>query len=111
MKLKQDTLILGEDDDKLKNFGLHKDEKFILEEQDIEGDFRNLMGEISNTGSCVKNGLSKCTPQDKFLASESLLSLKEVRFSKQEFSTDKHVSNIKYHHLGSRNNNLFLSVQ
>lgn len=36
MRLKQDEPILRENDNISENFGLHKNEEFILEEQDIE---------------------------------------------------------------------------
>ncbi len=65
------------------------------------------MGKSSDTRSCVKDSLSRCTPQDGLLASELSSSLKEVRFSKQEFSAGISVSDIKYHYSGSQNNNSF----
>ena len=51
--------------------------------------------------------MSGHTPQDGLLANELSTSLREFRFSKQEFPTSKPVSNIKYPHLGFQNNNLF----
>ena len=41
------------------------------------------------------------------LRSESSSSLKEVRFNKHEFPTGIPVSNIKYDHPGSQNDNVF----
>ena len=70
-----------EDDDVSENFGPHKDEEFILEEQEMEGDHRDLVGESSDTGSCARDGLSGYTPQAGLLASELSSSLREVRFS------------------------------
>ncbi len=81
MQPKQDMPIPGEDDNTSDNFGLYEDEEFILEEQDIESDYRNLVGESSDTGSHARDGLSRRTPQDGLLASESSSSLREVRFS------------------------------
>ncbi len=68
---KQDTPILGEDDNVSGNLGPYKDEQFIPEEQDIEGDHRNLIGESSDTESRAKEGLSGRTPQARLLGSES----------------------------------------
>ena len=107
MQSEQNTLIPGKDDDASENFGPHKDEESILKEQKIEGDHRDLVGESLDTGSRAKDGLSRHTPQTGLLASESSSSLREVRFSEQEFPAGKPVSNIKYHHLGSQNNNPF----
>ncbi len=109
MQLKQNIPILGEDDNISENFGLHEDKEFILEEQDIKGDHRNLVDKSSGTGSYVRDSLSRYTPQDRLLASESLLSLREVKFSKQEFSVGKPVSDIKYHHPSFQSNNTFHS--
>ncbi len=89
------------------NFGLYEDEESIIEEQDIKGDHSNLVGESSDTGSHARDGLSGRTPQDRLLASESSSPLKEIRFSEQEFPAGIPVSDIKYHHLSSQNNNLF----
>ncbi len=107
MQPKQDTPISEEDENILDNFGLYEDEESILEEQDIEEDHRNLVSKSSDTRSYVKDGLSRRTPQDGLLTSESSSSLREVRFSEQEFSAGIPVSDIKYHHLGSQNNNPF----
>lgn len=82
MQPKQDTLILGEDDNTSENVGFYEDEKSTLEEQDIEEDHRNLVGKSSDTESCVRDDLSEHTPQDGIFASELLSSFKEVRFSK-----------------------------
>ena len=105
MQPEQDMLILGEDNNVSENFGPHKDDK--SEEQDIEGDHRNLVGKRSDIESHVKDGLLGRTPQDGLLANKLSASLKEVRFSKQEFLTSKPVSDIKYPHFASQNNNPF----
>ena len=68
-----------------------------------------MVGKSSDTRSCARDNLSGCTLQDGLFASESSSSLKKVRFSEQEFPTGKSVSDIKYHHQGSQNNNLFHS--
>ncbi len=80
-----------------------------MEEQDIEGDHRNLVGKRSDTRSHTRDCLSGRTPQNGLLVSESSSFLREVRFSEQEFPTGIPVSNIKYHHPGFQNNNLFHS--
>ncbi len=64
---KQDTPILREDDNVSGNFEPHDDEESTLEEQDIEGDHRYLVGESSDTRSRARNGLSERTPQARLL--------------------------------------------
>ncbi len=59
---KQDMPIPGEDENTSDNFGLYEDEESILEEQDIEGDHRNSVGESSDTRSHARDGLSGRTP-------------------------------------------------
>ncbi len=80
--------------------GTHEDEQSTLEEPDMEDDFRNLVGESSDTRSRARDGLSGRTPLARLFGSESSSSLKEVRFSDQEFSTGIPISNIKYNHPG-----------
>ena len=101
MQPKQNTPIPGEDNNASKSFGLYKDDKSTLEEQDIEKDHTNLVGKSLGTGSYARDGLSRCTPQDGLFASESLLFLRKIRFSEQVFPSGKPVLNIKYYHLGS----------
>lgn len=55
----------------------------------------------SSDNKSIKNRLPRCTFEDELLISESTSSLNEVRFSKQEFSASKPLSNIKYHYPGS----------
>ena len=74
-------LMSGEDDDVSENFVPHKDEKSTLKEQEMEGDYRDLVGKSSDTGSRARDGLSRHTSQAWLLASESSSSLREVRFS------------------------------
>ncbi len=107
MQPKQDTPILGEDDNVSGNLEPHEDEESTLTEQDIERDHRNLVGESSDIGSRAKNGLLGRTPQAELFGSDSSLSLREVRFSDQEFAASTPVSNIKYNHPGFQNDNLF----
>ena len=94
----------GEDDNASDNFGPYEDEGSIPEAQDIEGDHRDLVGESSDTRSRTR---ARRTLQDGLFGSESSSSLREVRFSEQEFPTGTPVSNIKYDHPGSQNDNLF----
>lgn len=103
----QDILIPRKNNNASKNFRLYKNEKSILKEQEIERDHRNLVGKCLDIRKRTKNSLSGCTSQDGFFASESLTSLKEVKFSKQVFLAGKSVLNIKYHFPGFQNNNLF----
>ena len=104
MQPEQDMPMPGEDDNASDNFGPYEDERSTPEAQDIEGDHRDLVGESSDTGSRARAGH---TPQDGLLGSESSSSLTEVRFSEQEFPAGTPISNIKYDHPRSQNDNLF----
>ncbi len=107
MQPEQNTPIPGKDDNTSGNFGLYEDEKSTLEEQDIKADYRNLVSESSDIGSHARDGLSRHTPQARLLGSESSSSLREVRFSDQEFAASTPIFNIKYNHPGFQNNNPF----
>ena len=85
IQLKQNTPILGEEDNVSKNFGLHKDEESILEQQDIQRDHTNLVKKSSDTRSRARDNLSGLTPHKRLFTSESLSFLKKIRFSEQEF--------------------------
>lgn len=98
---------MGKDNYASENFGPHEDEKFTLEEQNIEWDYRNLVGESLDTGSYVRDNLLGHTSQNGLLTSELLSSLRKIRLSKQEFPTGKPISDIKNHHSGSQNDNPF----
>ena len=106
-KQPEDTSISEEDDNASENFWPHEDDESILEEQDIENHERNLVGKRLDTGNHARDSLLGRTPQDGLFASESSSFLREIRFSKHEFPAGKAVSDIKYHHPGSLNNNLF----
>lgn len=43
----------------LKYFRLYKDEKYTLNKQNIEKDYRNLICKSLDIKSCIKNNLSK----------------------------------------------------
>ena len=86
--------ILREDDNILENFGSNEDWESILKKPDFEKDHTNLVGKNLNIGSYTRNGLLGRISLNKLLVSESSLSWKEVRFSKQEFSTGKSISDI-----------------
>ena len=96
--------IFGEDDNASDNFGSYKNEDSIPKTQDIKRDHRDLVGKSSDTESRARVGH---TPQNRLLGSELSSSLREVKFSEQEFLTSTPVSNIKYDHPGSQNDNLF----
>lgn len=102
MHLEQDMPMSGKNDNTLENFDLHKNDNSILKKQDIERDNKDLVGKDMTTRSHARDGLLGQTPQDGLLISE-LSSLREVKFNKQEFSTGKPGSDIKYHYLGSDN--------
>lgn len=101
MQPKQDISISGKNENISENFGFYKNEKSLLEEQDIEKDHRNLIGKRLDIENYAFNSLSEYISQDKLFASELLLFLRDVRFSKQEFFIDISVSDIKYHHPAS----------
>ncbi len=79
--------------------------KSRLEEQDIKVDQTNLVGESLNTGSRTKDDLSRRTPQAGLFGSKSSSSLRENRFSDQEFATGISISNLKYNHPEFQTNN------
>ncbi len=66
-----------------------------MEEQDIKGDHTNLVGKSLDTESCASDGLLRRTPQAGLLGSVSLSSLREVKFSDQEFAASTPIFNIK----------------
>ena len=104
MQPKQNMPMPRKNNNALDNFGPYKNEGPRPEAQDIEGDYRDLVGKSSDTRSRVRAGR---TPQNRLLGSESSSSLREVRFSEQEFLTGTPVSNIKYDPPVSQNDNLF----
>lgn len=107
MQPEKDTSIPQKDDNISENFGRHEDDKSTLEEQNIKGDYRIMVGKSSHMRSRVKNGLLECTPLNGLLASESSAFLREIKFSEQEFFTDKLLSDIKYFYPGSQKDNPF----
>lgn len=74
-------LIPGENDNISDDFRFYKDEKFILEQQKIENDYRNAISENLDIKSHMRNILSGYTSQNRLFKNELLLSLREVRFS------------------------------
>lgn len=71
-----------------------------LDKENLKKDYRDLVSQSSDFGSCKRDSLLGRITQDEFFANESLLSLKEVIFIEQKFSTSKPVSDIKYYHTG-----------
>ena len=104
MQSKQDMPILREDNNASDNFSPYEDNESTPEVQNIERDYRDLVGKSSNTRSRARAGR---IPQDGLLGNKLLSSPKEVRFSEQEFSAGTPVFNIKYDHPESQNDNLF----
>lgn len=99
--------MLKKKNDILEIFGSYKDEKFILQKQDIEKDYTNLVGKSLNTRSYAKKSLLRYIPQNRLYANELLSFLREISFIDQEFFVDKPISDIKYYYLNSLNNNFF----
>lgn len=100
-------LTLREEDNLSDNFGPHLDEKSALERPDIEKNDIDLVDKSVDTRSRIREILSERIPHDGLLGSESFSSLRDVRFSKQEFTAGTPVSNIKYNHLRLQNNNSY----
>ena len=63
-------LVLGGNDNTSKYFKLHKDQKYILDEQNIEEDHRNLVGKSLDFESYVRDSLSESILQNGFFANE-----------------------------------------
>ena len=78
MPPKQNMPIPEEDDNASENFGLHKDEKFILKAKNIEGHHTNLASKSFDIKSYIRDGLSGCTPQDRLFVSELSSPLKKA---------------------------------
>lgn len=66
----------------LDNFGFYLDEKSILDEQDIKWDYRDLVGECSDTESHTWYSLLGRISYNELLANEFSLYLREVKFGK-----------------------------
>ena len=62
MQSKYNILMPGENDNTSEYFGPHKDQKYILNEQDIKRDHRSLMSKNLDNGSHAKDGLPGYTP-------------------------------------------------
>lgn len=84
------------------NFKPHKDKKCIPEKKKIERDHRDFVDKSLNTRSRIKDGLSRLIFQNELFVSELSFLLREVKFSKENSSTNKPISNIKYYHLSSQ---------
>lgn len=67
----------GDDDNISEYFGSHKDKEYILNEQDIERDYKNLAGKNLDTRSPIRDNLSRRTSEGGLLASELSLSLEK----------------------------------
>lgn len=100
--------MLAKDNNTLDYFIYHKKKKFLLgnKKQNIEEDQKDLISKSLDNES-IKNMLPRYISQDGLLVNELLSSLKKIRFSKQEFSISTPVSDIKYDHAGSQNNDNF----
>lgn len=97
----------GIDDNLSDNLGSYKDEKPAIERLDIEKDDKNYISKSSDTESCTRDIFSEHTLQDWLFRRELLASLREIKFSDQEFIAGISISNIKYNDLESQNHNLF----
>ena len=70
----------GKDNNLSEYIGPHKDKEYTLDAQNIEGDYRNLVGKSLNTKSRARDSLSEHTFQAKLFASELSSPLREVKF-------------------------------
>ena len=107
MQPKQDTPIPREDENASENIRPYEYEKLKLEKQDIQKDYRNLGAESLDTGCHARDDLLRYIPQAGLLGSKSLSSLREIRFSDQEFIAGTPISKIKFNYPGFQNNNFF----
>ena len=100
--------MLAKNDNASGYFMHHNEREYPLgnEGQDVEKDQTDLVGESSDNKR-VKNMLYKHISQDGLLANESSSFLRNVWFSEQEFLAGIPVSDIKYNHSESQNNNNF----
>lgn len=69
------------DNNILEYFEFNKNEKYILDKQDIGIFFRDLVSKSLDTKSHAKDKLSGRILQDKLFASEVLLSLRKIKFN------------------------------
>ena len=94
--------MLAENDDASDYFMHQEEEEYPLgnKKQNVKKDYRDLVGESSDNKR-VKKMLLGHTLQDRLLESELSSSLREMRFSEQEFPAYTPISDIKYNHLGS----------
>ncbi len=100
--------MLAEDDDTSDHFIHHEEEEYLLgnKEQEIRKNQKDSVGQSSDNES-LRDILSERTSWAGLPGNESSSSLKEVRFSDQEFAAGTPISNIKYNHLGFQNDNSF----
>ena len=96
--------MLEKDDNVSDNFGSYEDGNSILKVQEIKGDHKYLISKSSDTWSYTRAGGNF---QDWLFEIELSSSLKKFKFGKKEFLAGISISNIKYDHPGSQNDNLF----
>lgn len=89
---------MREDNIICENVKYYENKKSTLEKEDIKRNHRNYIGKSSDTRNYTQDGLLEHIPQDGLLISLFLSSLREVRFSEQELTASKPMSNIKYHY-------------
>lgn len=63
MQFKQNISMPAENDNVSENLGPYKNKKSILKEQEMEGDYRDLIDKSSDTKNRARNGLSGHTSQ------------------------------------------------
>lgn len=88
MQLKQDMSISKKHDNALEYFNSYKNEKYILDKENIKKNHKDFLRKNLNTRSRAKNNLLVYIFQEEFLANKLLLSFKKVRFGRQEFFID-----------------------
>lgn len=74
--------MLEKNDNILKNYVLYKNKISILEEQNIEKDYRDWVDKSLDIRNYKKKSLLEYIPQIKLFINKSLLFLREIRFSK-----------------------------
>lgn len=69
----------------LKNFKLHKDENYILKEQNIKKNYKNLVNKSLNIRSYARDGFLKYTFQNKFFKVSYYYFLKKLGLQNKSF--------------------------
>ena len=90
----------GKDDNVSNHIVYYEEDEYILERQDMEKNYIDLINKSLDIRNCIGDMMSERIFQDGLLRSELSSFLRKVRFSEQEFPAGIPIFNIKYHYLG-----------